>query len=273
MQGYFVYDSKKSGSLTVSHLRFSEKPIRSTYLINSANFVACHHFHYLEKYDILKEAQHGATFLLNAPFANEDLWGNLPKKIQEEIIEKQLRLYAIDASRVAKETGMGSRINSILQTCFFAISNVMPREEAINYIKDAIRKTYSRKGEEIVQKNFDAVDKTLENLSLIDYSNYVIGDKEIEPAISGNASDFVQQVLAKIIAGEGDDLPVSAFPADGTYPSATTRYEKKKYCRAGAGMGCQPLLTMWQMFLCLSSCGHTAKSIQYRFTGRCARFL
>src|SRR6188474_1596785 len=227
VQGYFVYDSKKSGSLTVSHLRFSEKPIRSTYLINSANFVACHHFHYLEKYDILKDVQHGATFLLNAPFANENVWENLPKKIQEEVIEKQLRLYAINASRVAKETGMGSRINSILQTCFFAISNVIPKDEAISYIKNAIKKTYGRKGEDIVQKNFDAVDKTLENLFLLDYSNYIVGHKEIEPAISGIGPDFVQQVLSRIIAGEGDELPVSAFPADGTYPSATTRFEKR----------------------------------------------
>jgi pyruvate-ferredoxin/flavodoxin oxidoreductase len=245
VQGYFVYDSKKSGSLTVSHLRFSEKPIRSTYLIDSANFVACHHFHYLEKYDILKHVQHGATFLLNAPFANEDLWQNLPKKIQEEIIEKQLRLYAINASKVAKETGMGSRINSILQTCFFAISNVIPKEDAISYIKKAIRKTYGRKGEEVVQKNFDAVDKTLENLSLIDYSNFTIGDKEIEPAVSGNAPDFVQQVLAKIISGEGDELPVSAFPADGTYPSATTRYEKRNIAEQ---------VPVWDASLC-SQCG------------------
>ena len=245
VQAYFVYDSKKSGSLTVSHLRFSKKPIRSTYLINSANFVACHHFHYLEKYDILKDVQHGATFLLNAPFANEELWGNLPKKIQEEIIEKQLRLYAINASKVAKETGMGSRINSILQTCFFAISNVMPKEEAVSYIKNAIRKTYSRKGEEVVQKNFDAVDKTLENLSLIDYSSFLIGDKEIEPAISGKAPEFVQQVLAKIISGEGDDLPVSAFPADGTYPSATTRYEKRNIAEQ---------VPVWDASLC-SQCG------------------
>ncbi|MBC7688743.1 MAG: pyruvate:ferredoxin (flavodoxin) oxidoreductase, partial [Aquabacterium sp.] len=192
LQGYFVYDSKKSGSLTVSHLRFSDQPIRSTYLINSANFIACHHFQYLEKYDILKDAQHGATFLLNAPFATEGVWHHLPRKIQEEIIEKQLKLYVINASKVAKETGMGSRINSILQTCFFAISNVMPKEEAIRHIKDAIKKTYGRKGEAVVQKNFDAVDKTLENLSLLDYTNFPVGNKEIIPAISGNAPDFVQ---------------------------------------------------------------------------------
>lgn len=245
VQGYFVYDSKKSGSLTVSHLRFSKKPIRSTYLINSANFVACHHFQYLEKYDLLKDAQHGATFLLNAPFDNEDVWYNLPQKIQEEIIEKKLKLYVINASKVARETGMGSRINSILQTCFFAISNVVPKDEAISYIKNAIKKTYGRKGEAVVQKNFDAVDKTLENLSLIDYSNFIMGNKAIEPAVSGHAPDFVQKVLAKIIAGEGDDLPVSAFPADGAYPSATTRYEKRNIAEQ---------VPVWDAGLC-SQCG------------------
>lgn len=245
VQGYFVYDSKKSGSLTVSHLRFSAQPIRSTYLINSANFVACHHFQYLQKYDILKDAQHGATFLLNAPFATEDVWFNLPHNIQEEIIEKQLKLYVINASKVAKETGMGSRINSILQTCFFAISNVMPKDEAIGYIKKAIKKTYGRKGEAIVQKNYEAVDKTLENLSLVDYSHYTVGTKESEPAISGKAPEFVQQVLGKIIAGEGDSLPVSAFPADGVYPSATTRYEKRNIAEQ---------VPVWDPGLC-SQCG------------------
>jgi len=245
VQGYFVYDSKKSGSLTVSHLRFSKNAIRSSYLINSANFIACHHFNYLEKYDILKDAQQGATLLLNAPYATEEVWNNLPRKIQEEIIHKKLKLYVINASKVAKETGMGSRINSILQTCFFAISNVIPKEEAISYIKKAIQKSYGRKGEAVVQKNFDAVDKTLENLSLLDYSNFTIGKKEIEPAISGNAPEFVQQVLARIIAGEGDELPVSIFPADGTYPSATTRYEKRNIAEQ---------VPVWDPALC-SQCG------------------
>lgn len=245
VQGYFVYDSKKSGSLTVSHLRFSDRPIRSSYLINSANFIACHHFHYLEKYNILKHAQPGGTFLLNAPFAPEDVWNNLPKKIQEEIIRKELKLYVINASKVARETGMGSRINSILQTCFFAISDVIPKAEAITYIKEAIRKTYGKKGETVVQKNFEAVDKTLENLSLVDYSGLRPGKKEIDVAISGKAPDFVQQVLGKIIAGEGDELPVSVFPADGTYPSATTRYEKRNIADK---------VPVWDPSLC-SQCG------------------
>jgi pyruvate-ferredoxin/flavodoxin oxidoreductase len=244
-QGYFVYDSKKSGSLTVSHLRFSEKPIRSSYLINSANFIACHHFNYLKKYDVLKDAEAGATFLLNAPYANHEVWQELPGKIQEEIMHKKLKFYVINASKVARDTGMGSRINSILQTCFFAISNVIPKEDAIQYIKNAIKKTYGRKGEEVVQKNFRAVDMTLENLFEVDYSNYTVGNKEIDPAINGEAPDFVQNILGKIIAGEGDDLPVSAFPVDGAFPSGTTKWEKRNIAEQ---------VPVWDPGLC-SQCG------------------
>jgi pyruvate-ferredoxin/flavodoxin oxidoreductase len=245
VQGYFVYDSKKSGSLTVSHLRFSENPIRSTYLINSANFIACHHFNYLKKYDVLKDAEEGATFLLNAPFAMEEVWDQLPKKIQEEIIHKKLKFYVINASRVAKETGMGSRINSILQTCFFAISNVLPKEEAIQHIKNAIKKTYGRKGEDVVQKNFLAVDMTVDNLFRVDYSAHEVGKKAIDSAINENAPDFIQNVLGKIIAGEGDELPVSAFPVDGTYPTGTTKWEKRNIAEQ---------VPVWDPELC-SQCG------------------
>ena len=245
VQGYFVYDSKKSGSLTVSHLRFSEKSIQSTYLVNSANFIACHHFHYLEKYDILKDAEEGAIFLLNSPFNKEDVWNNLPYKIQEEIIRKRLKLYVINASKVARETGMGSRINSILQTCFFAISNVIPKDAAIAYIKKGIRKSYGRKGEAVVQKNFDAVDKTLENLFELDYTEFPVGNKEVERLNFTGASAFVQEVLSKVIAGEGDELPVSAFPVDGTYPSGTTRYEKRNIADQAP---------VWDPSLC-SQCG------------------
>src|SRR5215203_1899895 len=245
VQGYFVYDSKKSGSLTTSHLRFSEEPIDSTYLINSANCIACHHFNYFQKYDILKDAEQGATLLLNAPFATNDVWNQLSKKIQEEIISKQLKLFVINAGKVAKETGMGSRINSILQTCFFAISNVIPKEKAIAYIKKGIRKSYGRKGEAIVQKNFDAVDQTLENLFEIDYSQYSVGNKEAESLNYDKAPGFVQGVLSKIIAGEGDELPVSAFPTDGTYPSATTKYEKRAIADT---------VPVWDPSLC-SQCG------------------
>ena len=245
VQGYFVYDSKKSGSLTVSHLRFGENPIRSTYLINAANFIACHHFNYLKKYDVLKDAEHGATFLLNAPYQTEEVWQQLPKKIQEEIIDKKLEFYVINASKVAKDTGMGSRINSILQTCFFAISNVMPKAEAIQYIKNAIKKTYGRKGEEMVQKNFKAVDQTLDNLFYVDYSNYTVGQGDIATPISDGAPEFVKNVLAKIISGDGDDLPVSAFPVDGTYPSGTTKWEKRSIAEQ---------VPVWDPELC-SQCG------------------
>ena len=245
VQGYFVYDSKKSGSLTVSHLRFSEKPIQSAYLVSSANFIACHHFNYLKKYDVLKDAEEGATFLLNAPYDKEDVWQQLPRKIQEEIIQKNLKFYVINASRVARETGMGSRINSILQTCFFAISNVIPKEEAIQYIKNAIKKTYGRKGEEVVKKNFLAVDMTIENLSEIDYPQYVTGKRQIDAAVDGNAPEFVQNVLGKIIAGEGDELPVSAFPVDGTFPSGTTKWEKRNIAEQ---------VPVWDPGLC-SQCG------------------
>lgn len=245
VQGYFVYDSKKSGSLTVSHLRFSENPIRSAYLINNANFIACHHFNYLKKYDVLKDAEEEATFLLNAPYPTEEVWQQLPKKIQEEIIHKKLKFYVINASKVARDTGMGSRINAILQTCFFAISHVMPKEEAIQHIKDAIKKTYGRKGDEVVQKNFKAVDQTLENLFQVDYSNYEVGEREIEAPVSADAPDFVQNVLGKIISGDGDDLPVSAFPVDGTYPSGTTKWEKRNLAEQ---------VPVWDPELC-SQCG------------------
>lgn len=245
IQGYFVYDSKKSGSLTVSHLRFGKQPIRSTYLINSANFVACHHFNYLSKYDILKDAAHGATFLLNAPFDKDEVWDRLPKKIQEEIVEKQLKFYAINAYTVAKETGMGNRINTILQTCFFAISNILPREEAIAKIKEAIYETYWKKGEAVVQKNYEAVDQTLDKLYEIDYSKYQIGNRPLDLPVPENAPDFVKEVLGKIIAGEGDDLPVSALPVDGTFPSGTTKYEKRNIADA---------VPVWDTSLC-TQCG------------------
>jgi pyruvate-ferredoxin/flavodoxin oxidoreductase len=245
VQGYFVYDSKKSGSLTVSHLRFGAKPIESTYLINSANFVACHHFNYLTKYDILKDAEHGSTFLLNAPYEKDEVWFKLPRKIQEEIKEKQLKFYTINAYAVAKETGMGNRINTILQTCFFAISNVLPREEAIAKIKEAIYESYWKKGEAVVQKNYDAVDNTLEHLYEVDYSKNVLGDNAFGEHISDKAPDFVSEVLSRIISGEGDELPVSAFPVDGTYPSATTKWEKRNIADA---------VPVWDPELC-TQCG------------------
>ncbi|MGE5521539.1 MAG: pyruvate:ferredoxin (flavodoxin) oxidoreductase, partial [Candidatus Dadabacteria bacterium] len=245
IQGYFVYDSKKSGSLTVSHLRFSDKPINSTYLVNSANFIAVHHYPYLKQYDVLKDAAKGATFLLNAPYAPEEVWFQLPQKIQEEIISKELKFYVVNASRVARETGMGSRVNGILQTCFFAISNVIPKDEAVKHIKAAIKKTYGRKGDAVVQKNFVAIDKTLENLFQVDYSGYKVGNNTTNASINGNASEFIQNVLGKIIGGEGDELPVSAFPVDGTYPTGTTKFEKRNIA---------DIVPTWDKDLC-SQCG------------------
>ncbi len=226
VQGYFVYDSKKSGSLTVSHLRFSNHNIRSSYLVNAANFVACHQFQLIMKHDILKNAEHGATFLLNSPYGKDEVWNVLPKAVQTEIVEKELKFYVIDASKVGRDTGMGSKINGILQTCFFAISNVLPQDEAIGYIKKSIKKTYGKKGDAVVEKNYNAVDKALENLFKVDYSQYKVGEKGLDVPSMEGASDFVKNVLSQIIAGEGDDLPVSAMPLDGTYPTATTQYEK-----------------------------------------------
>jgi len=226
-QGYFVYDSKKAGAVTVSHLRFGPQPIRSIYLIKKANFVACHQAVFLERYDMLQYAQQGAVFLLNAQVGPEDVWDSLPREDQQSIIDKQLKFYTIDAYKVARETGMGVRINTIMQTCFFAISGVLPRDEAIAQIKKAIQKTYGVKGEEIVKLNFNAVDQTLANLHEVKVPGSVTSTMTRPPAVSADAPEFVQNVTAEIIAGRGDDLPVSAFPADGTWPVSTTQWEKR----------------------------------------------
>jgi len=225
-QGYFVYDSKKSGAITISHLRFGPGPIRSSYLIRKAGFVACHQFGFLEKYDMLEYAIPGGTFLLNAPFAKDEVWKNIPRKVQEQIVAKKLKVYAIDAYKVAEETGMGNRINSVMQTCFFAISGVLPREEAISHIKKAIEKTYGKKGAEVVRRNFAAVDATLENLHEIPVGSPT-GNVKMRPTVPENAPDFVKRVQAVIIEGKGDLLPVSAFPVDGTWPTATSQWEKR----------------------------------------------
>ena len=226
-QGYFVYDSKKSGSMTTSHLRFGPDPIRSTYLVSQADFVACHQSVFLEKFDILSHAKPGAVFLLNSPFAKEALWRRLPRRVQEQIIEKQLRFYAIDASSVAKASGMGTRINTVMQTCFFAISGILERDEAIAKIKHAIKKSYGHKSEQIVQMNFAAVDRTLENLFEVDVPAAAEGDVPMQPAIKGDYDAFVERVTRSIIENRGDELPVSALPDDGTWPTGTTQYEKR----------------------------------------------
>jgi pyruvate-ferredoxin/flavodoxin oxidoreductase len=226
-QGYFVYDSKKSGAITTSHLRFGPKPIRSSYLIAKANFVACHQFSFLERVDVLKEAEPGATFLLNSPYGPEEIWDHLPRTAQQQIINKKLKFYVIDGYEVAKKTGMGGRINTIMQTCFFAISGVLPREEAIAAIKYTIKKTYGKRGDVVVQKNFAAVDQTLEHLAEVKVPGKITALFDIRPAVPAAAPEFVQKVTAKIIAGEGDDLPVSAMPVDGTFPTATAQWEKR----------------------------------------------
>jgi pyruvate-ferredoxin/flavodoxin oxidoreductase len=226
-QGYFVYDSKKSGSLTTSHLRFGPNPIHSSYLITRANFVACHQFTFLEKIDVLKGAETGATFLLNSPFGPEKVWDYLPRGVQQEIIDKKLKFYVIDGYEVAKKTGMGARINTIMQTCFFAISGVLPREEAIDAIKKAIQKTYGKRGEAVVQKNFAAVDSTLENLFEVKVPAKATSTFDVRPPVPPQAPEFVQEVLAPIIKGDGDLLPVSKLPIDGTFPVGTAQWEKR----------------------------------------------
>ncbi len=226
-QGYFVYDSKKSGTTTVSHLRFGPRPIRSSYLINKANFVGCHQWMFLEKYDVLRDLVDGGTLLLNSQYSKDEVWSKLPRIMQEGIIRKKLNFYVIDGYAVATNTGMGGRVNTIMQTCFFAISGVLPKDEAIAAIKRSIKKTYGKKGEDIVKMNFDAVDQTLANLFKVNVPGKSDSTIELPPVVSDAAPDFVKNVLAKIISGFGDDLPVSAMPADGTYPTGTAAWEKR----------------------------------------------
>jgi pyruvate-ferredoxin/flavodoxin oxidoreductase len=226
-QGYFVYDSKKSGAMTISHLRFGPRPIRSSYLITRANFVACHQWEFLEKYDVLEYAEPNAVFLVNSPHKAEDVWDHLAQEVQSALIEKKLRFYVIDAYAVAKASGMGGRINTIMQTCFFAISGVLPRDEAIAQIKSAIEKTYSKKGADVVQKNFAAVDATLAALHEVKIPAAVTSRYKMPPIVPDEAPDFVRRVQGVMLANKGDALPVSAFPVDGTWPMATTQWEKR----------------------------------------------
>jgi pyruvate-ferredoxin/flavodoxin oxidoreductase len=244
-QGYFVYDSKKSGAMTVSHLRFGPQPIKSTYLVQRANFIAVHQFNFVERYDVLRAAQEGATFLLNSPFEKEEVWAHLPRPIQQEMIKKRLKFFVVNAYRVAGESGMGNRINTIMQTCFFAISNVLPREEAIQKIKESIRKSYGRRGEPVVQQNFAAVDAALSHLHEITVPLEATSTCDILPAVPAEAPSFVQQVTAEIIAGRGDELPVSAFPLDGTYPVGTSQWEKRNIAQD---------VPVWEPDLCIE-CG------------------
>ena len=226
-QAYFVYDSKKAGSVTVSHLRFGPRPIRSSYLIERATFVACHQFGFLDRMDVLRVAEPGATFLLNSPYGPDEVWDRLPVEVQEQIIEKRLRFFVVDGYRVARQAGLGARINTVLQTCFFALSGVLPRDEAIAAIKDAIRESYGKRGEVVLERNFAAVDAALDALHEVPVPERATGARHRLPPVPPEAPDFVQRVLAKMIAGEGDLLPVSALPVDGTFPTGTARWEKR----------------------------------------------
>ncbi len=244
-QGYFVYDSKKSGSMTTSHLRFGPNPIRSTYLITRASFVACHNFSFLEKMNVLEAAMPGAVFLLNSPYSAAEVWDKLPRSTQKEMLRKKVEFYVIDGYKVAREAGMGSRINTIMQTCFFAISGVLPRDEAIEQIKKSIKKTYGKRGESVVQKNFAAVDHALSHLEKVELPSAASSEFDIIDAISSKAPRFVHDVLGKIAEGKGDLIPVSAIPAGGAFPSGTAQWEKRNIAQ---------FIPVWDKDLCIQ-CG------------------
>ncbi len=294
-QGYFVYDSKKSGSVTISHLRFGPRSIHAPYLIgpNQADFVACHQFTFLERLDVLKYAKPGGVFLLDSIYPPEEVWAHLPQEIQHEILTKKLHLYVINAHKVASDVGMGGRINTIMQTCFFAISGILPREEAIAQIKKSIKKTYSKRGEVVVQQNFHAVDATLvhlqevpasamksaESLSGITGSTAASVNASLPPGTNGSsrriplpmlsrqspvpaeAPAFVRDVLGPMIAGNGDDLPVSKLPIDGTYPSGTAQLGETQSCPGNACVGSRYLYSMWKMCHGLPALGHPHEGV------------
>jgi pyruvate-ferredoxin/flavodoxin oxidoreductase len=256
VQGYFVYDSKKAGAQTVSHLRFGPEPIYSSYLIHKANFVACHQFNFIYKYDVLEHIKEGGTFLLNSPYNKYKVWTELPSIVQQRIIDNNIEFYVVDATKVAREANLGKRTNTVLQTCFFAISGILPKDEAIKKIKDAIVKSYSHKGDKVVEMNFNAVDKSLEYLEKVEYPRHQTNEDGLLPMMTDDADDFVKEVLGTILAGKGDELPVSAFEADGTFPTGTTQYEKR---------GIADIVPVWddevlctQCNKCVNICPHAA---------------
>ncbi|KAG1682885.1 putative pyruvate-flavodoxin oxidoreductase [Nymphon striatum] len=244
VQGYFVYDSKKAGAVTVSHLRFSDKPIRSSYLIddNQAQFIGCHQTVFLERYPMLDKADEGAIFLLNTASHSDEVWHTLPQPMQQKIIDKNIRLFVIDAYRVATENGMGRRINTIMQTCFFAISGVLPRDEAIAKIKEGVEKTYGNKGRKIIKMNFAAIDSTLANLHEAQTQKKVSSKSELKPPVPSIAPDFVKMITGKIIANQGDQIPVSQLPNDGSYPLGTAAWEKRNIAQE---------IPVWDEELCI----------------------
>jgi pyruvate-ferredoxin/flavodoxin oxidoreductase len=247
-QAYFVYDSKKAGSVTVSHLRFGRQPIHAPYLINQASFVGCHQFSFLERYDVLRLAAPGAIFLLNSPYGPDEVWDKMPRSMQETIIDRQLQFYVVDGYQVAKETRMGRRINTIMQTCFFALSGVLPTDEAITAIKTAIKKTYGKRGEAVVEQNYAAVDSALAHLHQVSVPDVATSSFERPSIVPDYAPEFVKSVTARIIEGLGDELPVSALPVDGTYPTGTTQWEKRNITNE---------IPVWDPDICIQ-CGKCA---------------
>ncbi|HET9656257.1 MAG TPA: pyruvate:ferredoxin (flavodoxin) oxidoreductase [Kineosporiaceae bacterium] len=258
-QGYFVYDSRKAGSVTTSHLRFGHQPIRSTYLIDQADFVAVHQFGLLEKMKVLELAKPGATFLLNSPYPADEVWAQLPVEVQEQILDKGLRCFVIDANKVAREVGLGNRINTVMQPCFFHLSGVLPTEEAIVRIKDAVKKAYSKRGMTIVERNYDAIDRALAELTEVEVPDKADSTLHRMPPLPSQAPDFVKNVTAKMLAGEGDLLPVSALPVDGTWPTGTAKWEKRAIAQE---------LPVWDPSICTDcgkcviTCPHTALRIK-----------
>ena len=245
-QGYFVYDSKKAGSQTTSHLRFGPEPIHAPYLIQSANFIACHKYSFVNQLELLEDAAEKAVFLLNSPVAADRVWDEMPRPVQQTIIDKKIEFYVIDASSVARNAGMGRRINTIMQTCFFALSGVLPRDESIAQIKTAIEKTYAKKGQQVIDQNFKAVDAALDYLYQVEVPAQCSSERELDPAVSSLAPKFVQEVTAPMLAGKGDDLPVSMIPADGTYPSSTAKWEKRNI---------SDFVPLWEPDVCIQ-CGN-----------------
>ena len=246
-QGYFVYDSKKSGSITVSHLRFGPEPIRSTYLVEDADFVACHQFGLLGKTKVLECAKRGATFLLNAPFGPDEIWDHLPADVQQSLLDKEIDFWVIDALAVAEEAGMGGRINTVMQPCFFRLAGILPVDEAIARIKGFVEKSYAKRGDAVVQRNFVAIDRSLERLAHVPLSRAAIHPPTTAP-VSDDVPDFVARVTSRLMAGDGDQLPVSALPVDGTFPTGTTRYEKRAIAQ---------MIPIWDPAICID-CGKCA---------------
>ena len=264
-QGYFVYDSHKSGAQTISHLRFGKQPIHSPYLIESANFIACHQAGFLDRIDVLRLAVAGGTFLLNTPYGPDMVWDKLPRSLQMQILEKKLRFFVIDASKVARDCGLGGRINTVLQTCFFAISGVLPRDEAIRRIKGSIEKTYGSKGTDVVRKNFEAVDHTLAHLFEVTVPAAATSAFDRPPIVPAKAPDFVHEVTAKMMLGRGDEIRVGQLPVDGTFPSGTAAFEKRNI---------SDIVAIWDADLCVQcgqcgfACPHSVIRAKYYDEGK-----